>query len=84
MNQPQNQDSAAEKAHQAALNLIYKHLHGDQKGTRDGIKEIQTSRGLVALDDLKEQEVAELLPAALKAEALSKMAYGQDQEEKWT
>ncbi|NAP32624.1 hypothetical protein [Pseudomonas syringae] len=84
MNQPQNQDSAAEKAHQAALHLIYKHLHGDQKGTHDGIKEIQTSRGLVALDDLKEQEVAELLPAALKAEALSKMAYGQDQEEEWT
>jgi hypothetical protein len=69
MNQPNNPNSAAEKAHQTALKLIYRHTHRDYKGSRNGIKEILTARGLVELDDLTESEVAERLPQALKKEA---------------
>lgn len=69
MNQPNNPNNAAEKAHQTALKLIYRHTHRDYKGQRNGIKEILTARGLVELDDLTESEVAERLPQALKKEA---------------
>ncbi|HDQ4405490.1 TPA: hypothetical protein P8734_005688 [Pseudomonas aeruginosa] len=71
-------NSAAEKAHQKALALIYRHTHRDFKGRRDGVKEIMLARGLVALDDLTESDVAELLPQALKKEArrLSAQASG--------
>ncbi len=69
MNKPAILNSTAEKAHQKALKLIYRHTHRDFKGLRDGTKEILTPRGLVSLDDLTESEVAERLPSALKKEA---------------
>ena len=69
MNTPAIPNSTAEQAHQKALKLIYRHTHRDFKGQRDGTKEILTPRGLVALDDLTEYEVAERLPSALKKEA---------------
>lgn len=69
MSPSSNLNSAAEKAHQAALKLIYRHTHPDYKGQRNGTKEILTSRGLVDLDDLSESDVAERLPRALKKEA---------------
>lgn len=70
MNQLKDANSDAEKAHQAALKLIYRHTHQDYKGVRAGVKEILTARGLVELDDLTESEVAERLPQAMKKEAL--------------
>ena len=69
MEKPNDQNSAAEKAHQTALKLIYRHSHSDFKDVRDGVKEIMLARGIVALDDLTESDVAELLPQALKKEA---------------
>lgn len=69
MNQSTNPNSDAEKAHQTALKVIYRHTHRDYKGVRGGVKEILTARGLVELDDLTESEVADRLPQALKKEA---------------
>lgn len=68
MNHSTNPNIDAEKAHQAALKLIYRHTHQDYKGMREGVKEILTLRGLVALDELTESEVADRLPQALKKE----------------
>ncbi|MDF4211102.1 hypothetical protein P2W50_31110 [Pseudomonas protegens] len=67
-------NNAAEKAHQHALKLIYRHTHRDYKSSRNGVKSILTTRGLVDLDELSETEVAERLPTALKMEAARKEA----------
>lgn len=74
MNHSKAVTSEAEKAHQVALKLIYRHTHRDFKGVRAGVKEILTARGLVELDDLTESEVAERLPQAMKKEAQRKAA----------
>ena len=64
-----NTSAEAEKVHQAALKLIYRHTHKDYKGVRAGVKEILTVRGLIELNDLSEFEIAARLPQALKKEA---------------
>ena len=69
----QANDSDAEKAHQKALKLIYRHTSRDYKGSLGGVKSILVCRNgattLIPLDLLTEAEVAERLPSAMKKEA---------------
>jgi hypothetical protein len=56
------------------LKVIYRHTHSDYKGTfPDGTKSILTIRGLVALDSLTDEEIAERLPAA-SAKEIARLA----------
>jgi len=68
-----NPNTEAEKAHQKALAMIYRHTHRDFKGSYDGVKTIMVCRGgascVVSLDELTEAEVADRLPSAMKKEA---------------
>lgn len=68
-----NPNAEAEKAHQKALALIYRHTHRDYKGNYGGVKTIMVCRGgascVVPLDGLTEAEVADRLPYAMKKEA---------------
>lgn len=53
-----------------ALKLIYRHTHRDYKGKlADGAKSIMTIRGIVALDDLTDAEIAAEMPYARMKEA---------------
>jgi len=73
MNKTTNPNAEAEKAHQKALALIYRHTHRDYKGNYGGVKSIMVCRDgascLVPLDGLTEAEVADRLPYAMKKEA---------------
>lgn len=73
MTKTTNPNAEAEKAHQKALTLIYRHTHRDYKGNYNGVKSIMVCRGgascIVPLDELTEAEVADLLPYAMKKEA---------------
>lgn len=68
-----NPNTEAEKAHQKALTLIYRHTHRDYRGNYGGVKSIMVCRGgascVVPLDGLTEAEVADRLPYAMKKEA---------------
>lgn len=69
--------SEIERAHQSALALIYKHTHPHYKGRHNGCRCILLPRGLVALDDLTESDIADLLPRALAKEQARKAARAQ-------
>lgn len=73
MTKTTNPNAEAEKAHQKALTLIYRHTHRDYKGNAGGVRSIMVHRGgascVVPLDGLTEAEVANLLPYAMKKEA---------------
>jgi hypothetical protein len=61
------------------LTLIYRHMHRDFKGRIDGERTIMIARGtttLVALSELTDAEIADLLPYALKKEAQRKEKKG--------
>ena len=68
-----NPNAEAEKVHQKALALIYRHTHRDYKGNYGGVKSIMVCRGgascVVPLDGLTEAEVADRLPSAMKKES---------------
>jgi len=73
MTKTTNPNTEAEKAHQKALTLIYRHTHRDYRGNYGGVKSIMVCRGgascVVPLDGLTEAEVADRLPYAMKKEA---------------
>lgn len=73
MTKTTNPNAEAEKAHQKALTLIYRHTHRDYKGNYGGVKSIMVCRDgascVVPLDALTEAEVADRLPYAMKKEA---------------
>lgn len=45
MTKTTNPNTEAEKAHQKALTLIYRHTHRDYKGNYGGVKSIMVCRG---------------------------------------
>ena len=53
-----------------ALELIYRHTHGDYKGKlADGTRTLLLATGLVALEDLSDAEISYRIPMALRKEA---------------
>lgn len=53
-----------------ALKLIFRHAHRDYRAKlADGSKMLQTIKGLVCLDNLTDEEIADRLPLARRKEA---------------